>query len=71
MKNLNFVAGMTRRLVDSSDTFGIPVNSLSIALQSPVREVKMLAVLPSIAIRKVSDESLGRDETPRHTSYEI
>jgi len=22
-------------------------------------------------IRKVSDESLGRDETPRHTSHEI
>ena len=48
--------------------------------QSPVRNVKMLAVWPSIAegfpnefarIRKASDESLGQDVTPRHTSHEI
>ena len=36
VKNLNFVAGMTRRFVsskNSSDTFRIPANSLSIALK--------------------------------------
>ena len=48
--------------------------------QSPIRKFLMSTVWPSIAegfpnefarIRKASDESLGQDETPRHTSHEI
>ena len=32
----------------------------------------LIAMLNEFAgIRKVSDKSLGRDETPRHTSHEI
>ena len=94
MKNLIFVAGMTRRFVSAKRLIRYFSNSSKLVehrAQSPVREVKMLAVFDFdfffdfdfangtlsamlnefAAIRKVSDESLGRDETPRHTSHEI
>ena len=88
-----FVAGMTRRFVSAKRLIRYFSNSSKLVehrAQSPDREVKMLAVWPSMTdgfptangtlsamlnefagIRKVSDESLGRDETPRHTSHEI
>ena len=68
---------MTRRFVSAKRLIRYFPNSSKLVehrAQSPVREVKMLAVWPAIefaGIRKVSDESLGRDETPRHTSHEI
>ena len=66
---------MTRRFVSAKRLIRYFSNSSKLVehrAQSPVREVKMLAMLNEFAgIRKVSDESLGRDETPRHTSYEI
>ena len=80
---------MTRRFVSAKRLIRYFSNSSKLVehrSQSPVREVKMLAVWLSIAegfptaplrllcnenCRKVSDESLGRDETPCHTSHEI
>ena len=70
MKNFNFVAGMTRRFVSAKRLIRYFPNSSKLVehrAQSPVREVKM----EFAGIRKVSDESLGRDEMPRHTSHEI
>ena len=52
MKNLNFVAGMTRRFVSAKRLIRYFSNSSKLVehhAQSPVREVKMLAVWPSIA----------------------
>ena len=96
VKNLNFVAGMTRRFVSAKRLIRYFSNSSKLVehrAQSPVREVKMLAVWPSIAegcsaniltsrcstsllefekyLMSVFRLSLGRDETPRHTSHEI
>ena len=51
MKNLNFVAGMTRRFVSAKRLIRYFSNSSKLVehrAQSPVREVKMLAVWPSI-----------------------
>ena len=67
VKNLNFVAGMTRRFVSAKRLIRYFSNSSKLVehrAQSPVREVKMLAVWPSIT-------EGSRDETPRHTSHEI
>ena len=58
VKNLNFVAGMTRRFVSAKRLIRYFSNSSKL-------------VEHRAGIRKVSDESLGRDETPRHTSHEI
>ena len=52
VKNLNFVAGMTRRFVSAKRLIRYFSNSSKLVehrAQSPVREVKMLAVWPSIA----------------------
>ena len=52
MKNLNFVAGITRRFVSAKRLIRYFSNSSKLVehrAQSPVREVKMLAVWPSIA----------------------
>ena len=51
VKNLNFVAGMTRRFVSAKRLIRYFSNSSKLVeyrAQSPVREVKMLAVWPSI-----------------------
>ena len=51
-KNLNFVAGMMRRFVSAKRLIRYFSNSSKLVehrAQSPVREVKMLAVWPSIA----------------------
>jgi len=49
------------------------ISSQSFKTQSNTRHNATLsAMLNEFAgIRKVSDESLGRDETPRHISHEI
>jgi len=52
VKNLNFVAGMTRHFRLGQETLSTMLNEFA-------------------GIRKVSDEYLGRDETPRHTSHKI
>ena len=52
VKNLNFVAGMTRRFVSAKRLIRDFSNSSKLVehrAQSPVREVKMLAFWPSIA----------------------
>ena len=52
VKNLNFVAGMTRRFVSAKRLIRYFPNSSKLVehrAQSPIREVKMLAVWPSIA----------------------
>ena len=52
MKNFNFVAGMTRRFVSAKRLIRYFSNSSKLVehrAQSPVREVKMLAVWPSMA----------------------
>ena len=52
VKNLNFVAGMTQRFVSAKRLIRYFSNSSKLVeyrAQSPVREVKMLAVWPSIA----------------------
>ena len=52
VKNLNLVAGMTRRFVSAKRLIRYFSNSSKLVehrAQSPVREVKMLAVWPSIA----------------------
>ena len=52
IKNLNFVAGMTRRFVSAKRLIRYFSNSSKLVehrARSPVREVKMLAVWPSIA----------------------
>ena len=51
VKNLNFVAGMTRRFVSAKRLryFSNSRKLVEHRAQSPVREVKMLAVWPSIA----------------------
>ena len=50
MKNLNFVAGMTRRCVSAKRLIRYFSNSSKLVEhRAPVREVKMLAVWPSIA----------------------
>ena len=52
MKNLNFVAGMMRRFVSAKRLIRYFPNSSKLVehrAQSPVCEVKMLAVWPSIA----------------------
>ena len=52
LKNLNFVAGMTRRFVSAKRLVRYFSNSSKLVehrAQSPVREVHMLAVWPSIA----------------------
>ena len=52
VRNLNFVAGMTRRFVSAKRLIRYFSNSSKLVehrAQSPVREVKMLAVWPSIA----------------------
>ena len=54
MKNLNFVFDMTRRFVSAKRLIIYFWNSSKLVehrAQSPVREVKMLAVWPSIAER--------------------
>ena len=111
VKNLNFMADMTQHFVSAKRLIRYFSNSRKLVehrAQSPIREVKMLAVRSSIAegfltatsraicnkklsssceefkfkflsamlnmfagIRKVSDESLGPDETPHHTTHEI
>ena len=51
VKNLNFVAGMTRRFISAKRLIRNFSNSSKLVehrAQSPVREVKMLAVWPSI-----------------------
>ena len=51
MKNLNFVAGMTRRFVSANRLLRVLFEFQGLVehrAQSPVREVKMLAVWPSI-----------------------
>ena len=68
---LNFMAGMMQRFISAKRLIRIRYFSNSSKLiehrtQSPVHEIKMLAVS-----RKVSDESLGQDEMLRHTSHEI
>ena len=53
VKNLNFVAGMTRRFVSAKRVIRYFSNSSKLVehrAQSPVREIKMLAVWPSIDI---------------------
>ena len=55
MKNLNFVAGMNKNCQ-------VLVKNLNLEGRGWYEFA---------GIRKVSDESLGRDETPRHTSHEI
>ena len=52
VNNLNFVAGMTRRFVSAKRLIRYFSNSSKLVehrTQSPVREVKMFAVWPSIA----------------------
>ena len=52
VKNLNFVAGMTQRFVSAKRLVRYFSNSSKLVehrAQSPVREIKMLAVWPSIA----------------------
>ena len=52
MKNLNFVAGITQRFISAKRLIIYFSNSNKLVehrAQSPVREVKMLAVWPSIA----------------------
>ena len=78
MKNLNFVAGMTRRFVSAKRLIRYFSNSSKL-VEHHERDTlvdfangTLSAMLNEFAgIRKVSDESLGRDETPRHTSHEI
>ena len=75
---------MTRRFVSATRLIRYFSNASKLVehhAQSPVCKVKMefekylmtlSAMLNEFAgIRKVSDKSLGRDETPRHTSHEI
>ena len=67
VKNLNFVAGMTRRFVSAKRLIRYFSNSSKLVehrAQSPVREVKSYGTLSAMlnefaGIRKVSDESRG------------
>ena len=73
MKNLNFVAGMTRRFVSAKRLIRYFSNCNKLVehrAQSPVREVRMLAVWPSIAegfptasSRVISKKTLWNEET--------